>query len=752
MGKALFITEKPSVAQDYVKVLNINSQRRDGYLEGDKAIFTWCVGHLVTMSYPEAYDNKLKKWTLDTLPFLPKEYKYEIIPAVAKQFNIVKTLMTREDIDTIYVCTDSGREGEYIYRLVEQMVGVKGKIRKRVWIDSQTEDEVKRGIKDAKDLEEFDSLAHSAYLRAKEDYLQGINFSRLLTLIYGRTLAEILKEKSTVVAVGRVMSCVLGMIVDREREILNFKKDFFYKIQGSFNLDSGDILTGEWKVTEESKYFQSPLLYSDNGFRTREDAQGLIKDFDVKYGVIKAINKSKEKKNPPMLFNLAELQNQCSKLYKISPEETLKVIQGLYEMKMLTYPRTDARVLSKAVAKEINKNIIGLKDHPSELFSDLCQEVLNDGSYKTIEKTKYVDDTKITDHYAIIPTGQGLSNYSKLKPLEQKIYDLVLKRFLSIFYPAAEYSKISIEIKVLQESFFISSKVLVKEGYLKVLNTDKEDSKNENSKEEKLPKEIVEKLKKGMPLEINDFIIKEGETSPPKRYTSGSIILAMENAGKLIEDEELREHIKSSGIGTSATRAEILKKLEKIQYISLNKKTQILSPTLKGELIYEVIRESIPALLNPTLTASWEKGLKLVSDKEITMDTFMEKLEQHIKLNVDKALKIGKIIDNSRLFSQIVTLKDIQIPKEDELPIGLCPVCGNGLVRKNKKGYGCSNYSDGCNFFIGKIAGVDIPINEVKMLIAKRKTNIIQGFKSKEGKLFSAKLTLKDHNVVFDFN
>lgn len=752
MGKALFITEKPSVAQDYVKVLNVNSQRRDGYLEGDKAIFTWCVGHLVTMSYPEAYDAKYKKWTLETLPFLPNEYKYEIIPTVAKQFNIVKTLMKRDDIDTIYVCTDSGREGEYIYRLVEQMVGVKDKVRKRVWIDSQTEDEVKRGIKEAKGLEEFDSLAHSAYLRAKEDYLQGINFSRLLTLIYGRTIAEILNEKSAVVAVGRVMSCVLGMIVDREREIINFKKDFFYKIQGTFNIDSETSLSGEWKVTEESKYFQSPLLYSDNGFKNKEDAEALIKDFDVKYGVIKTITKSKEKKNPPMLFNLAELQNQCSKLYKISPEETLKVIQGLYEKKMLTYPRTDARVLSKAVAKEINKNILGLKNHPLDNIKELSQEVLSDGSYKTIEKTKYVDDTKITDHYAIVPTGQGLDNYNRLNNLEQKIYDLVVKRFLSIFYPAAEYSKISIEIKVLQESLFINSKVLVKEGYLKVLNIDKDENKNETQKEEKIPKEILEKLKKGMPLEINEFIIKEGETSPPKRYTSGSIILAMENAGKLIEDEELREHIKSSGIGTSATRAEILKKLEKIQYIALNKKTQILTPTLKGELIYEVIKESIPALLNPTLTASWEKGLKLVSDKEISMDVFMEKLENHIKANIEKALKVGCVIDNSRLFSNVNGLKEIQLPNEENLPIGLCPACKNGLVKKNKKGYCCSNYSDGCSFFIGKIAGVDITISTVKELISKGRTNVIQGFKSKEGKMFSAKLAIKNNNVVFDFS
>lgn len=752
MGKALFITEKPSVAQDYVKVLNINSQRRDGYLEGDKAIFTWCVGHLVTMSYPEAYDIKLKKWTLDTLPFLPKEYKYEVIPAVAKQFNIVKTLMARDDVDVIYVCTDSGREGEYIYRLVEQMAGVKNKVRKRVWIDSQTEDEVKRGIKEAKGLEEFDSLSDSAYLRAKEDYLQGINFSRLLTLIYGRTIAEILNEKSTVVAVGRVMSCVLGMIVDREREVISFKKDFFYKIQGSFNLDSGDILTGEWKVTEESKYFQSPLLYNDNGFKKREDAETLISEFDIKYGIIKAINKAKEKKNPPMLFNLAELQNQCSKLYKISPEETLKIIQGLYEKKMLTYPRTDARVLSKAVAKEINKNISGLKNHPMNHIKALSSEILSEGSYKAIEKTKYVDDTKITDHYAIIPTGQGLDNYNKLKGLEPKIYDLVVKRFLSIFYPAAEYSKISIEIKVLQESFFTNSKVLVKAGYLKVLNDDKEDNKNENVKEEKLPKEIVEKLKKGMPLAINQFIIKEGETSPPKRYTSGSIILAMENAGKLIDDEELREHIKSSGIGTSATRAEILKKLEKIQYIALNKKTQILTPTLKGELVYEVIKESIPALLNPTLTASWEKGLKLVADKEISMDTFMEKLEKHINLNVKKAIKSGKVIDNENLFSHAASFKKIQLPNEEDLPIGLCPVCKNGLIRKNKKGYGCSNYSDGCNFFIGKIAGVDIPIKEVKNLISKGKTDLIQGFVSKEGKTFSARIALNNNNVVFQFN
>lgn len=759
MGKALFVTEKPSVAQDYVKVLNIKATRKDGYLEGDKAVFTWCVGHLVTMSYPEVYDEKLKRWTLDTLPFLPTEYKYEVIPAVAKQFNIVKALLNREDIDTVYVCTDSGREGEYIFRLVDQMAGETGKEKKRVWIDSQTEEEVKRGIKEAKPLEEYDALSAAAYLRAKEDYLQGINFSRLLTLIYGSTLSQHLKEKSTVIAVGRVMSCVLGMVVDREREVREFIKDYFYRIAGSFSLMGGGDITAEWKVTEDSSHFGSELLYSENGFKKKEAAEEFINKIDLKIAIIKNVNKTKEKKNPPLLYNLAELQNECSKMFKISPEETLNNVQSLYEKKMMTYPRTDARVLSKAVSKEISKNINGLLKHPNEAIKNISREILEEEKYKGIEKSKYVDDSKITDHYAIVPTGAGLENYEGLKPLEQKIFDLVTRRFLSVFYPAAEYSKVILELKVGEESFFASSKVLVEEGYLKVVNSYKEEEKpkdgepqNEKEKEEKLPKEVLEKLKKGMPVQINEIKIKEGETSPPKRYTTGSIILAMENAGKLIEDEELREHIKSSGIGTSATRAEILKKLERIDYTSSNKKTQILTPTIRGELIFDVIKDSVPSLLNPALTASWEKGLGLVATKEITEDEFMNKLKEHINNNVNKVLHKGRIIDSKRIFKKAADNNNFEISEEDTTVLGVCPICKSGMIRKNKSGFGCTNWQSGCGFFVGKIAGVQVDIHQVKLLIAKGKTDVINGFKSKEGKEFNSRLEIRDKKISFLFN
>lgn len=637
MGKTLFIAEKPSVAMDFVKLLNVKGKRSNGYIEGEKSIFTWCVGHMVTMSYPEAYDEKLKFWNLRDLPFLPTEYKYEVISSASAQFNIVSSLMNREDVDSIYVCTDSGREGEYIYRLVDDMAGKPNKIKKRVWIDSQTEEEIKRGIKEAKPLSEYDSLAHSAYLRAKEDYIFGINFSRLLTLMYGKTLANVLrKDKNVVVAVGRVMTCVLGMVVEREREIRSFKKTSFYKISGDFIRDNDEsIIKGDWKAIEGSEYFESPKLYNEVGFKKKEDAEIFIKDLrDIGFGTVKEVKKTKEKKNAPLLYNLAELQNECTKRFKISPDETLKIVQGLYEKKMVTYPRTDARVLSTAVAKGIKGNIIKLKNMPlGEELTNITSEILEKDYSKSIMKSKYVDDSKITDHYAIIPTGEGKDTLSKLPSLDKQVYYIILRRFLSIFYPPAQYSKMSITISVGKENFILNKKICVDRGYLIVLGNEKDEE------QEAFP----ENLRKGTKLNINELEIKEGETSPPKRYTTGSMIIAMENAGKLIEDEELREHIKGAGIGTSATRAEILKKLINIEYIQSNKKTQVITPTELGEMIYEAISVSIPSLLNPSLTASWEKGLKMVNDKEIKPDEFMVKLEAYTRKNTSRVLNNSNI-------------------------------------------------------------------------------------------------------------
>lgn len=632
MGKTLFIAEKPSVAMDFVKLLNVKGIRSNGYIEGEKSIFTWCVGHMVTMSYPEAYDEKLKFWNLKDLPFLPNEYKYEVISSAANQFNIVNSLMNRKDVDCIYVCTDSGREGEYIYRLVDDMAGKPNKIKKRVWIDSQTEEEIRRGIKEAKLLSEYDSLAHSAYLRAKEDYIFGINFSRLLTLMYGKTVANALKkDKNVVVAVGRVMTCVLGMVVEREREIRSFNKTSFYKISGEFIKDNDEvIIKGDWKSIEGSKYFESPKLYNEVGFKNKEDAEILIKDLrEIGFGVVNEVKKTKEKKNAPLLYNLAELQNECTKRFKISPDETLKIVQGLYEKKMVTYPRTDARVLSTAVAKGIKSNIIKLRNMPiGDELINVTSEILEKDYSKSIMKSKYVDDSKITDHYAIIPTGEGKDTLSKLPSLDKQVYYIILRRFLSIFYPPAQYSKMSIIILVGSESFMLNKKICIDKGYLIVLGNERDEE------QESFP----ENLRKGTKLNINELEIKEGETSPPKRYTTGSMIIAMENAGKLIEDEELREHIKGAGIGTSATRAEILKKLINIQYIQSNNKTQIITPTELGEMIYEVINVSIPSLLNPSLTASWEKGLKMVNDKEIEPKEFMTKLEAYTRKNTTKVL------------------------------------------------------------------------------------------------------------------
>ena len=582
MGKSLYIAEKPSVAQEFAKALKLKLNRKDGYLESEEAVVTWCVGHLVTMSYPEEYDPSLKRWSLETLPFIPEQFKYEVIPAVAKQFKIVSGLLNRPDVDTIYVCTDSGREGEYIYRLVEQQAGVHGKERRRVWIDSQTEEEIVRGIREAKDLKEYDNLSASAYLRAKEDYLMGINFSRLLTLKYGNSISNYLHTKYSVISVGRVMTCVLGMVVRREREIREFVETPFYRVLSTIG-EAEESFECEWKAVEGSRYFESFDLYKENGFKEKEKAEELVAYLEAPSPVtcqITAIEKKKEKKNPPLLFNLAELQNECSKRFKISPDETLRIVQELYEKKLVTYPRTDARVLSTAVAKEIHKNLNGLMKY--EPAVSYLQEIVSFGSHKGLAKTRYVNDKQITDHYAIIPTGQGIGALKSVSALSAKVYDVIVKRFLSIFYPAAVYQKVSITTKVKEESFFSNFKVLAEAGYLKVVN--EENQSQEKSADQKMF-ERVNALKKGMVLPVSAFEIKEGKTSPPKRYNSGSLILAMENAGQLIEDEDLRAQIKGSGIGTSATRGEILKKLFHIKYLSLNKKTQIVTPTLLGDCL-----------------------------------------------------------------------------------------------------------------------------------------------------------------------
>ena len=596
------------------------------------------------MSYPEKYDMKYKRWSLETLPFLPRDFKYEVIPGVEKQFQIVKGLLNRPDIDTIYVCTDSGREGEYIYRLVAQMAGVKNKAQKRVWIDSQTEEEILRGIREAKDISEYDNLAAAAYLRAKEDYLMGINFSRVLTLRYGNSVTNYLGGKYQAISVGRVMTCVLGMVVRREREIREFVKTPFYRVMSSIALE-GENFEGEWRATEGSHYFQSPVLYKENGFKKREDAENLICRLTTQQPLsctVEKVERKKENKNPPLLFNLAELQNVCSKLFKISPDETLSIVQELYEKKLVTYPRTDARVLSTAVAKEIYKNISGLRGYPQA--GDVAQEALELGTYKNIAKTRYTNDKQITDHYAIIPTGQGLSALKGLSLTAQRVYETIVRRFLSIFYPPAVYQKVSLVTKIQNESFFSSFKVLLSEGYLKVATNSfakKNLGDNQKSSDGEAEGEVscdeallaaLQKLKKGDILNINGLGIKEGETSPPKRYNSGSMILAMENAGQLIEDEDLRSQIKGSGIGTSATRAEILKKLFNIRYLSLNKKTQVITPTLQGEMIYDVVNCSIRQLLNPELTASWEKGLTYVAEGSITEQEYMDKLERFVRL------------------------------------------------------------------------------------------------------------------------
>ncbi|MGN0505857.1 MAG: DNA topoisomerase [Lachnospiraceae bacterium] len=667
MGKKLFIAEKPSVAQEFAKALKQNFARRDGYQESAESVVTWCVGHLVTMSYPEAYDPALKKWAVETLPFLPKEYKYELIPSVEKQFGIVKSQLLREDVDCIYICTDSGREGEYIYRLVDDMAGVpKNKERRRVWIDSQTEEEILRGIREAKTWDAYDNLSASAYLRAKEDYLMGINFSRILTLKYGYTVRSLMKsDKNQVISVGRVMTCVLGMVVRREREIRSFVKTPFYRVVANVRVseETQKTFEAEFRAVEGSRYFNHPMMYKDNGFREEKDAKQLIAELSGKSARVHKVERKKENKNAPLLFNLAELQNECSRLFKISPDETLKITQELYEKKLVTYPRTDARVLSTAVAKEIAKNIGGLKNFAP--VAEYAAEILEGKKYVGIAKSRYVNDKQITDHYAIIPTGQGLPALKNVSHTAGRVYELIARRFLSIFYPPAVYQKVSLELLIGEEHFFAGFKVLLEEGYYKVagnpakkrqeaknaeakndMGAVKTDTKDEDGAKEAEAGledtefgmdmlELFRSMKAGLVLPVAGYDIREGETSPPKRYNSGSLILAMENAGQFIEDEELRAQIKGSGIGTSATRAEILNKLIKITYLNLNKKTQIITPTLLGEVIYEVVSGSIKSLLNAELTASWEKGLTYVAEGTITPEEYMQKLEGFVQRMTD---------------------------------------------------------------------------------------------------------------------
>ena len=668
MGKNLYIAEKPSVAREFANALKENMKKGEGFMESENSVVTWCVGHLVSMSYPESYDEALKKWSLTTIPFIPDKFKYEVIGSASKQFQIVKGLLNREDVDCIYICTDSGREGEYIYRLVDDMAGVHDKQRRRVWIDSQTEEEILRGIREAKDWSEYDALSAAAYLRAKEDYLMGINFTRALSLKYGYKIKEELKRDKSVIAVGRVMTCVLGIVVNREREIRAFSKTPFYRVLGKFSIN-GHEFSGEWKAVEGSHYFQSPKLYKENGFKNKADAQALINALskpavnpetgaeEMRPCVIDSVENKKETKNPPLLYNLAELQNDCSKYFKISPDQTLAIAQELYEKKLTTYPRTDARVLSTAVAKEITKNIGGLKGYG--ICAPIASEVLEKGMYKGLEKTRYVNDKQITDHYAIIPTGQGLGALNSLNQTSARVYEMIVRRFLAVFYPAAVYRKFAVVSKIAGEKFFANFKVLESEGYLKVTEfsfkktenadsaknsqtsskvqeqaKDSDDEKESESAEQETNDtgllEELKKAKQGTPLDVKGYELKEGETSPPKRYTSGSIILTMENAGQFIEDEELRSQIKGSGIGTSATRAEILKKLETNEYISINKKTQVLTPTLLGEAIYDTVDNSIKSLLNPSLTASWEKGLTQVASKEIEPEVYMQKLSDYV--------------------------------------------------------------------------------------------------------------------------
>lgn len=635
MGKTLIITEKPSVAQDYARILGV-SGKKDGYIENSNYVITWCIGHLIALSYPEKYNPAMKKWSLDTLPFLPTEYKYEVISSVKKQYNIVHKMLHRQDIDIVYWAGDSGREGQYIEALIRDKGGVrKGIVEKRIWIDSQTDEEIKNGIKNAKPMSAYDNMSASGYMRAIEDYSMGINFSRVLSVKYAYKLNRVAgTKKYTPISVGRVMTCVLGMVVDKEREIRNFKITPYYRVVA----DIGNGIQAEWKAVPGSKYYQTPFLYKENGFKEKKTAEDLIFFLQGKTFVVDSVKKSVEKKKAPLLFNLNELQAECSKRFKISPDETLKIAQTLYEKKLTTYPRTDARVLSTAIAKVIDKNLIGLKNYlPTAAYAN---DILAKSSFKGIENTKYTNDKMITDHYAIIPTGQ-VSGISSMDSLTRQVYDLIVRRFLSIFYPEAAYQKIVCDCVCDNEHFFFSTKVLYQGGYYPVAGVDVSSILNTNNLDPAL-KQLFSGLKKGDSFSISALKVCEGKTSPPKRYDSGSIILAMENAGQLIEEESLREQLKDSGIGTTATRADILKKLVSNGYLKLNKKTQVVSPEKLGEMIYEIVKCTIPALLNPKLTASWEKGLTQVEEGKVSKQEYRQKLEQFVQTKTE-AVKNGNM-------------------------------------------------------------------------------------------------------------
>ena len=758
MAKSLIITEKPSVAQEFARILGV-SGRNDGYIENSDYVITWCVGHLVEMVYPEVYDEKYKKWKLEDLPFLPKEYKYDVIPAVSKQYDVVHKMLHREDIDTVYWAGDAGKEGQTIEENIRMYGGVREGMKElRVWIDSQTEEEIRRGIREAKPMSDYANLGKSGIMRTIEDYAMGINFSRAMSVKYGNLLNDAAGTRSyTAIAVGRVMTCVLGMVVIREREIRNFVETPFYRVVGSFT-DAN--IEAEWKVVEGSKYFESPLLYKENGFKKQESAENLIAELSGKTAVVSSIERGTSRKKAPLLFNLAELQAECSKRFKISPDETLQVAQDLYEKKLTTYPRTDARVLSTAVAKEIGKNVSRLKGY--EPVQAYVERIMKEGLHYNIAKTQYTDDSKITDHYAIIPTGQ-LTELRSLNELQRSVYDLIVRRFLSIFYPAAEYQTVKLVAAVGEEKLFAGAKALKVPGFLEIAgrrqDAEKESSKDENEETDSPGLlELADQLTEGQELPVNGYSLKEGSTKPPKRYTSGSMVLAMENAGQLIEDEELRAQIRGSGIGTSATRAEIIKKLVRIGYLHLNKKSQILSPEVLGEMVYEVVNMTVPALLNPKMTASWEKGLDGITRGTVIMEDYREKLEDFIR---KETLNMVERNLTTQLVEQIQPLagKDARgIAAKKKLGIA-CPVCGAELVT-TPFGYGCSNYKKdgtGCKFSVGTIAGRDLSEEEFKDLITKGRTDVLEGFVAKSKKKFPASLVLeKDEegrvNIAFDFS
>ena len=757
MAKSLIITEKPSVAQEFARILGV-SGRNDGYIENDKYVITWCVGHLVEMVYPEEYDEKYKRWRLEDLPFLPEEYKYNVIPNVSKQYDTVHRMLFREDIETVYWAGDAGKEGQTIEENIRRFGGVRPGMKElRVWIDSQTEEEILRGIREAKPMAEYDNLAKSGIMRTIEDYAMGINFSRAMSVKYGKLLNDAAATKSyTAIAVGRVMTCVLGMVVIREREIRNFAETPFYRVVGGFlpeGAETEETVTAEWKAVNGSKYFESPLLYKENGFKKRESAENLIGELDGKQAVVKSLERGTSRKKAPLLFNLAELQAECSKRYKISPDETLQVAQDLYEKKLTTYPRTDARVLSTAVAKEIGKNLNRLKTYePTKTYTE---RILKEGTYRNIARTQYTDDSKITDHYAIIPTGQ-LTELGSLSDLQRRVYDLVVRRFLSIFYPAAEYETIKLVVQVGAEQLFASAKVLKNPGFLEIMGRPGND---ENKEEESVGLlKLAGQLKTGDPLKVDGYEIKEGKTAPPKRYTSGSMVLAMENAGQLIEEEELREQIKGSGIGTSATRAEIIRKLVRIGYLNLNKKTQVLSPEAIGEMVFEVVSMTVPALLNPKMTASWEKGLDGITRGTVIMEDYRSKLEDFIRKETVSMIEHDLTGNLAARIHPFVGKGGRGLAAKKKIE-AVCPVCG-GEMETTPFGYGCSNYKkdgSGCKFSIGTIAGRDLAEEEVVELLTKGHTEVLSGFISKSRKRFSVALVLeKDEegkaSVNFDFS